>query len=114
VGTPVHPQIVEASGLTDKQRQQLDRLAALLRDQSPDRLESFWTEITDVKTTTDLIEQLRRLGRKLDDASDPATMKYLLRCRRALHAAIEAARVTADVPHSGLTPIAGVKLYLPD
>jgi hypothetical protein len=59
-----------------------------------------------VKTTADLIGQLRRLGRKLGDASDPETMRYLLRCRRALHEAIEAARV-ADVP------VAGISVWVP-
>jgi hypothetical protein len=62
-----------------------------------------------VNTTADLIGQLRRLGRKLDDASDPETMRYLLRCRRALHATIESARV----PQAAVE-IAGVKLYLPE
>jgi hypothetical protein len=55
-----------------------------------------------VKTAADLIDQLRRLGVKLDDATDPATMKYLLRCRRALYEAIESARV-AEAPCSGVT-----------
>jgi hypothetical protein len=62
-----------------------------------------------VKTPTELIEQLRRLGRKLDDATDPATMRFLLRCRRALQATIESARVPQAAVES-----AGVKLYLPE
>jgi hypothetical protein len=50
-----------------------------------------------VTRTTDLIEQLRRLGAKLDDARDPETMRFLLRARRALHAALEEARATRPV-----------------
>jgi hypothetical protein len=41
LGTPVHPSSPEESGLTDDQRQQLDRLADLLRGHSPDRLDAF-------------------------------------------------------------------------
>jgi hypothetical protein len=57
-----------------------------------------------VTRATELIEQLRRLGPKLDGPNDPETMRFLLRARRALYEAIESARV-ADVPDSGVTTL---------
>lgn len=60
---------------------------------------------------TELIERLRRLGHKLDGPDNDAdTMRYLLRCRRALYVTIEAARVVENVAVKSAVP----KLYAPE
>jgi hypothetical protein len=43
VGTQLHQPPPEEDGLTEQEK--LDRLAALLKDQSPDRLAAFWSDI---------------------------------------------------------------------
>jgi hypothetical protein len=48
-----------------------------------------------LETTAELITQLRTLGHKLDSATDPAVMRFLITARRALMPAIEASRTPA-------------------
>jgi hypothetical protein len=48
------------------------------------------------KTTSDLMEQRRKVGNQLDRATDPEVMRFLLRGRRAVTAALEAKRAEAD------------------
>jgi hypothetical protein len=45
VGPTIHSPTVEASGLTDDQRRQLDRLADLLRQHSDERAAAFWDTV---------------------------------------------------------------------
>jgi hypothetical protein len=45
-----------------------------------------------MKKTADLITQLSRVGNKLDSATDPAVMRFLITARKALRAAVEARR----------------------
>jgi hypothetical protein len=45
-----------------------------------------------MKNTTDLLAQLARTGDKLDSATDPAVMRFLITARKALKAAVEARR----------------------
>lgn len=45
-----------------------------------------------MKTTTELLEQMTNVGNKLDTATDPAAMRFLITGRKALRAALEASR----------------------
>jgi hypothetical protein len=40
-------------------------------------------------TTTELLEQNQRLGTKLDTATDPAAMKFLITARKSLRTELE-------------------------
>jgi hypothetical protein len=63
------------------------------------------------KTTSELIDQLRRIGHKLDTATDPQVMRFLITGRKAIVAALEAARVP-EKPYEfvGMSPD-GLAIY---
>jgi hypothetical protein len=53
--------------------------------------------------TADLLARLARVGNKLDSATDPETMRFLIRGRKALKAAVEARR-PAEPSNRGASP----------